>query len=710
MNKRQGLLALLLLVLITACTMLALSPRPPLYGDKPISTAWYDRERRLLRLDLARDERFRLTTRMREMPTALIRATLLQEDRFFHSHPGVNPFSLLRAAYETYIRRSRPVGGSTITMQHVRLRDDLNTRSIPGKLRQIWRALVLERHYSKAEILEAYLSMAPYGGNIEGIDAAALIYFNHRPLELALPQIMTLVVIPQNPARRAPTRANSRELDEARQRLFERYAAAYEVPEQSEALMQMPLVARRRDSLPFTAPHFINGIKTSGASHMHTTLDSKQQIIVEKQVQNFIYRNQQLGLDNAAAMLVYAPEMEIRALVGSANFFNAAIAGQVDATAALRSPGSTLKTFVYALAMEQGLIHPGSLLDDAPSSFAEYRPVNFDSRFMGPMPADEALQRSRNVPAISLATSLANPDLYAFLQDAELSLPRDRSHYGLSLVVGGAEVSMRNLVMLYAMLANGGRLSPLRAIFDAPKSPARQMLSPETAYLTLKMLERPFAADVTMFSTGTQTVPVYWKTGTSSGMRDAWTVGVFGPYVLAVWIGHCDGRRNPALVGSETAAPLFFNIIHAITSYETFPDQVQAAIDKLNITRIALCQNRLPSTQKVGCVRLDETLFVAGKSPIAPTILRDKLSIVSPAEGVQYAISQQNATVQQLPLEAKYDRQRYPLFWFVGQQLIGTSGSGQPLFWRPSPGVHVIRALDSEGNSDAVTIRVIASH
>ena len=360
---------------------------------------------------------------------------------------------------------------------------------------------MLERHYSKAEILQAYLSMAPYGGNIEGIHAAALIYFNRKPLELALPQIMTLVVIPQNPARRSPILTINRELNAARQRLFERYAAAYQVTEQSAALMQMPLVARDRNSLPFAAPHFINGIKKSGASHIRTTLDSRQQKIVDKQVKNFIHSNQRLGLDNAAAMLLHAPEMEIRALVGSADFFNDAIDGQVDATAALRSPGSVLKSFVYALALEQGLIHSRSLLDDVPSSFAEYRPVNFDSRFMGPMPADEALQLSRNVPAISLATRLANPDLYTFLQDAGLALPYDQSHYGLSLVVGGAEVNMRNMVKLYAMLTNGGRLSPLRAISGAPKSPARQMLSPETAYLTLKMLERPFAAEVNMFST-----------------------------------------------------------------------------------------------------------------------------------------------------------------------------------------------------------------
>ena len=594
-------------------------------------------------------------------------------------------------------------------MQLVRLRDELETRSITGKLTQIWRALVLERHYSKAEILQAYLNVAPYGGNIEGIGAAALIYFKREPPELALPQIMTLAVIPQNPAKRSPLRADNSHLHGARQRLFERYAATYDVSGSTNALMQMPLVVHGRDALPFNAPHFINGIESTGASRIRTTLDTKQQKMLEQQVQNFIRQNIRLGLDNAAAMLVHAPDMEIRALVGSGDFFNVGIDGQVDATTALRSPGSTLKSFVYALALEQGLIHPGSLLEDRPSTFAEYRPANFDTRFMGPIPADEALQLSRNVPAIALSTKLADPDLYTFLQEAGLALPHDQSHYGLALVVGGAEVSMRNLVMLYAMLANGGRLLPLRATQDAPETAGRQMLSPESAYLTLKMLQRPFQPDVTAFSAGAQTVPVYWKTGTSSGLRDAWTIGVFGPYVLAVWIGHFDGRRNPALVGSQTAAPLFFDIVNALTGHDTLTDRVQAAIDKLNITRIALCQNRLISIKQAGCAQPVKTLFVAGKSPIAPAIPIQALKIISPAEGVQYALTQQNGVVQQLPLEARYDLLNYPLFWFAGQQLIGTSDHGQPLFWTPRPGVHVIRVLDTEGNSDAATIRVIAS-
>ncbi|MCP5086811.1 MAG: hypothetical protein GY952_08430, partial [Rhodobacteraceae bacterium] len=236
-----------------------------------------------------------------------------------------------------------------------------------------------------------------------------------------------------------------------------------------------------------------------------------------------------------------------------------------------------------------------------------------------------------------------------------LALPHDQSHYGLALVVGGAEVSMRNLVMLYTMLANGGRLLPLRATQDAPETAGRQMLSPESAYLTLKMLQRPFQPDVTAFSTGAQTVSAYWKTGTSSGLRDAWTLGVFGPYVLAVWVGHFDGRRNSALVGSQTAAPLFFDIVNALTGHDTLTDRVQAAIDKLNITRIALCQNSLINIKQVGCAQPVKTLFIAGRSPIAPAIPTQALKIISPAEGVQYALTQQNGVVQQMPLEARYD-------------------------------------------------------
>lgn len=711
LNKRRILrVAGITALLAGAGVLLALyaSPKPSLTGDAPQSTTYTSRDGALLRLELATDDRYRLFTKLPDIPDALVEATLLQEDKHFYAHPGVNPFSLFRAAFETYVTRTRPVGGSTITMQLVRLRDKLNTRTIPGKITQIWRALVLERHFAKPEILEAYLNLAPYGGNIEGVGAAARIYFAQKPANLALPQSLALAVIPQNPVRRDPLGGDNAAWREARMRLFERYATSNEQAAAQRRLMEMPLVVHNRDDLPYLAPHLINGLTSDNAANVTTTLDLHLQAMLEKHLQSYVRQNGISGIDNAAAMIVDARDMGVRALVGSAGFFRDAIDGQVDGTAALRSPGSTLKSFVYALALEQGLIHPKSLLEDAASAFAEYRPANFDHRFMGRIPADQALQMSRNVPAIALAAKLGQPDLYSFLQSAGLGLAHDKGHYGLSLVVGGAEVTMRDLVRLYAMLANGGKLADLRFTKAATGATTKQMLSPEAAYLTLMMLERPFARDETAFAVSEQSLPVYWKTGTSSGMRDAWTVGVFGPYVMAVWVGHFDGRRNPALVGSNIAAPLYFDIANAVIAAERPADRIHDAVDALGIKQVALCGT---SPARKSCAQPVQTFFIAGKSPITERQISREPQIISPQEGVSYALpqSQGDADNFTLPLEARFDKPAYPLYWFAGKKLIGVSEKGGAMFWRPRPGDHVIRVLDSRGKSAATAITVVSA-
>lgn len=688
---------------------LYLSPRPSLTGDPPQSTAYYSRDGTLLRLELADDDRYRLFTKLHNVPADLVKATLLQEDRHFYTHPGVNPFSLVRAAYETYIARSRPVGGSTITMQLVRLRDRLDTRTIHGKTTQIWRALVLERHYSKDAILEAYFNRAPYGGNIEGIGAAALIYFAQKPRDLALPQSLALAVIPQNPVQRDPLGGDNAAWRAARLRLFESYAKQNKQAELQRRLMRMKLVVRNRNDLPYAAPHFINGLARKTGPVVTTTLDTGLQALLEKQLKNFVRQNGISGIDNAAAMIVDVRDMGVRALVGSAGFFNPRIDGQVDGTAALRSPGSTLKSFVYALGLEQGLIHPKSLLEDKAAAFAEYRPANFDNRFMGRIPADAALQMSRNVPAIALAAQLRAPDLYGFLQQAGLDLPHDESHYGLALVVGGAEVTMRDLARLYAMLANGGRMTALRFADNAAPANPQRLLSPEAAYLTLMMLERPFSPDKTAFARETAPLPVYWKTGTSSGMRDAWTAGVFGPYVLVVWVGHFDGRQNPSLVGSRIAAPLFFDIANAVIAATHPEDRVHAAVGALGVSRVALC-GRSATPGQAGCDSPVKTLFIAGKSPITARQISRKPQIISPQEGVSYVVAQSSLPPGGgLPLEARFDTPHYPLYWFAGRKLVGVSPDGSPVFWHPRPGAHVIRVLDAAGKSASSAIRVVST-
>jgi penicillin-binding protein 1C len=699
-SKRLRRAALIALPFLAAALAYAFCPKPPLLETTSFSTAYFDRHGTMLRLNLAEDEKFRLYATLEHMSPDLIKSTLEQEDRYFYTHPGVNPFAILRAAFETYVIRKRAMGGSTISMQVVRLRDHMNTRGVGGKIIQIAKALQLERHYSKNQILEAYLNLAPYGGNIEGAEAAALIYYHQSANRLALPQSIGLAVIPQNPVKRFPLGKNNLEWAEAQLRLFERLPESAKIYEKE---MRLPQSVWKRDDLPFMAPHFVNGLGRTQNQSIETTLDFPLQKLIESRVKNWLARERGQGLDNAAVMLIHAPSMEVRALLGSGDFFNAQTHGQVDGTQAYRSPGSTLKPFIYALGIEQGLIHPETLLADDPESFSEYKPANFDNRFIGMIPAREALVLSRNVPAIALASKLENPNFYDFLQNAGASLPEDQWHYGLSIAVGGAEVNMRTLIQLYAMLANGGVLQDLKFTKDQNTKTPRNMLSPEAALLTLSMLERP-NPEAPLFTSERSALPVYWKTGTSSGFRDAWTVGIFGPYVLAVWIGHFDGRPSPALVGVEAAAPLFFELQDAIEQKENLHDLVHPALEKLNIASLSLCnQSKTPLT----CTPDKKGWFIPGKSPfIAEKADAKRLEILSPRTGFSYVSNDKSGPI---PLEAKNLNDQEPAYWFANNTLIGEALEKSPLFWTPNPGHHVIRLIDAQGRSASQEIKVIAS-
>ena len=644
---------------------IALSPRPPLLDGVAFSPVAVDRHGDLLRIGLATDGGYRVRTRLADVPPGVIRAVLRYEDRFFYSHPGVNPLSLIRAMGHMLLG-GRRMGGSTLTMQVVRLRQRLDTSRPAGKIAQILAALRLEHHYDKDAILEAYCNLAPYGGNVEGLEAAARIWF-HKPVRrLNAAEGIALAVVPQHPARRHPL--HGPDFDAARARL-----AALLPPEdggsagtgghgtsgqgatgQEAGAPRLRLFAPA--DLPFEAPHAtteaFRAARQGGVIHL--TIDLSLQRLVERLIRQFAARGRLYGLDNAAALLVHWPSMEIRALVGSADFGDAAIQGQVDGTRARRSPGSTLKPFIYALALEQGLIHPLSLLADTPRSFGGYDPENFDGAFRGPLSAVEALRASRNVPAVALASRLHEPGLYGFLQRAGAGLPFSEEHYGLSLVLGGAELSMRDLARFYAMLANQGILRDVRLIVESdapgafradgasahpgpnpapcpvPRPSPRRMLAPEAAFMTLHMLE-----DGAGQGSGPN-LPLRLKTGTSNGFRDAWTVGVFGPYVLAVWVGHFDNRANPLLAGRTAALPLFRDIAAAVcsmppaTEADRPRDLVREQARGLNLKRLTVCA----ATGDVDislCRDTAETWFWPGVSPIRPsgvfrTILVDRVS------------------------------------------------------------------------------------
>jgi penicillin-binding protein 1C len=736
-----------------AAVWLAL-PKPPLLEGVDFSTRVRDRNGHLLRVTLTADQKYRIWTPLREISPSLIDATVRFEDKYFGQHLGVNPVPLFRAAWNLARYGNPRAGASTITMQLARLRFHLHTRTLGGKFRQILCALELERHYSKDQILEAYLNLAPYGRNIEGAGAASEIYFGKTAARLSGPEAVALSLIPQSPTRRALISGRENELLTAAQQ--RRSSSEFFRPE-----------ARTRTDL--LAPHFVQSVLAtkSRAPEIRTTLDLSLQQILERRVTDYIAQHRQRGIENASALLIDFQTMEVLADVGSANFWNKEIQGQVDGTRRPRSPGSTLKPFVYALALDQGRIHPLTLLKDAPHSFGDYNPENFDREFLGPIRAADALARSRNVPAVTLASELAHPNLYEFLRAADVRLPQPESYYGLSLPLGGAEVTMEDLVRLYATLANGGKLQPLRRLLQEHKSASQRVLSPEAAFLTLEMLGQIPRPGMTNTDSN-QRAPVFWKTGTSHGFRDAWSVAVFDRYVLAVWVGNFDGRRNPAFIGRTGAAPLLFQMIDGLRAHQPSRAEPHLPPPGSNLKRVEFCSvsGQLPGPS---CPHRSESWFIPGISPITtcdvhrevlvdattglrvdqddgtrvlkrevyefwssdllalferagvprklpppflPTIASDLLArgghppkITLPAN--EMTLSQFSAATPGIPLRAQTESGVRKLYWFADKTFIGTCDAHDVLCWKPTPGVYQLTALDDHGRSASrsVTLR-----
>ena len=759
--RNRSLLVVATLGVLASVLWLAL-PKPSLTDGIDFSTRVRDRSGNVLRVTLAADQKYRIWTPLCEISPSLINSTVRFEDKYFAQHPGVNPVPLVRATWNFACSGHPRAGASTITMQLARLRFHLHTRTVGGKLRQILYAIEIERHYSKNEILEAYLNLAPYGRNIEGAGAASEIYFGKTAARLSGPEAVALSLIPQSPTRRALIVGRENEALTAAQQCRSSRATDQDARE-----MFRP---EARPRIELVAPHFVQGVLSSKTARpeITTTLDLPLQQILARRITDYIAQNHQRGIENAAALLIDFQSMEILADVGSANFSNKEIQGQVDGTRRPRSPGSTLKPFVYALALDQGRIHPLTLLKDAPRSFGDYNPENFDREFLGPIRASDALARSRNVPAVTLASELAHPTLYEFLRAADVQLPYPESHYGLSLPLGGAEVTMEDLVRLYATLANGGRLQPLRRLLhEPPGTSSQRLLSPEAAFLTLEMLGQIPRPGMT-YTDSSQRAQVFWKTGTSHGFRDAWSIAVFDRYVLAVWVGNFDGRRNPAFIGRTGAAPLLFQMIDGLRASRPSRAEPHLPPPGSNLKRVEFCSvsGQLPGPS---CPHRTESWFIPGISPITtcdvhrevlvdaatglrvdqddgtrglkreiyefwssdllalferagvprklpppflPTIGNDLLArgghppkINLPAN--EMMLSQTSVSTAGIPLRAETESGVRKLYWFADKTFIGACEAHEVLCWKPTPGVYQLTALDDHGRSGSrsVTLR-----
>lgn len=674
-----------------------------------VSPLALDHQGKLLRAFATPEGRWRLPVKLADVDPHFIRLLKAYEDRRFEAHGGVDVMGLARAAWQL-VRNGRVVSGaSTLSMQTARLLEPREERSLAAKWRQMVRAVQLERKLGKDGVLTAYLTLAPYGGNIEGVRAAALIYFGKEPARLSTAETALLVALPQSPEARRPDR-HGVAARAARARVLQRGrdAGALDDAEVARAL-QAGMPAGRRP-LPMLAPHLAEqlmaaepvaaGKMSPGAGqvaepvtaspgaglvpgNVTLAIDARLQAAMQALAQE---RAAALGRRLSAAIIVVDNATgEVRAHVGSPDYFDAERAGAVDASRAVRSPGSALKPFIYALAFEQGLAHPETILDDRPSRYGAWAPENFEMGFLGTVSARKALQMSLNLPAVELLAELGAPQLLARLRGAgaALHMPDDAAP-GLAVGLGGLGISLIDLTKLYVGLARGGDVVPLRWRLSDPAGQSRRLTDPVAAwYVSDALREAPPPANAV-------TGRIAFKTGTSWGYRDAWAVGYDRRYTVGVWLGRADGASVPGLVGRVAAAPVLFD------AFARIGGELQPVLQPPGVLHATTAALPPPLRH----------LRKEAPKTIAATLV-PPLRISFPPDGSRIDLGASAAEGALPDLALRANGGAPPLRWFVNGAPVGAAQMRRQSFWTPDgAGFARVSVMDARGSSDSVQIRI----
>jgi penicillin-binding protein 1C len=656
----------------------------PLGEGLAFSTLVVDRDGKLMRPYTTPEGRWRLAATREQVDPRFLDLLFAYEDKRFNTHRGVDPLALGRA-FAQLITQGRIVsGGSTLTMQVARLLEPRAERSLTTKLRQMVRAIEMERSLSKDEILSLYLSLAPYGGNLEGVRAASLTYFGREPRRLTLGEAAMLVGLPQSPEQRRPDRSIAA-ARHARDRVLDRLVAAGVVAmDESERAKAEP-VPDGRKPMPLLAPHAADAaLAAAPERNVHRlTIDA----MLQKNLQELAReRAQALGPDISIAILaVDHATGEVLARVASADYFDTRRAGQVDMTLAARSPGSTLKPFIYGLAFEDGLVHPETLIEDRPVRFGGYAPENFDQTFQGTVTVRRALQLSLNVPAVAVLDKVGASRFATRLEQAggSFALPQGEVP-GLAMGLGGVGVNLTDLVALYAGLARLGTTVPFleQARVGAEAAMARRLLDPVAAwYVGNILLGTPPPEN----AAGGR---IAFKTGTSYGYRDAWAVGFDGKRTIGVWVGRPDGAPVPGLTGRIAAAPVLFDAF----------------------ARTGKLPAPLPMTPKGALIaatgRLPPPLQRFRPGGAAGDSGEPQLRIMFPPNGTRLELASDDAGRPD-PIAVKVTGGAGPLTVLVNGLPLPQAPGRRTLFFAPDgPGFVRLTVMDARGATDSVVVRL----
>ncbi len=673
-------------------------------------------------------EAWRLPVRLEDISPWLIKATIAAEDKRFWRHCGVDPLALARAVRQNVTNFRRVSGASTITMQNIRLLWP-RRRTYWAKCVEAFRAVQLEQNATKGDVIQLYVNLAPYGGNVIGVGAAARRYFGKRAAELSLAEAALLAGIPQRPARFNPRKhldhaLKRREFVLSRMRELG-LASDDEVRAAERGHIEICPPQRRTEAPRFA--DYVLALRNGNGGAIRTTLDPRIQIVARGVVSEHAAKLRATGIDGVAAVVVGVGASDLLAMVGSADPTDRRT-GSVNGAIARRQPGSLLKPFIYAAAFDSGLLTPQSVVYDVPSSWSGYRPRNMDRGYLGPVSAAEALAGSRNVPAVRLLGALGASRLATDIKRMGLNVRSAEERCGLSLALGTAEVRLIDIANAYATLARLGRWRRLRVFAEEDPGRAERVYSPGAAYLTLRSLG---AADP-----GRRGRPV-WKTGTSWNYRDAWAVTITPEHVAAVWCGKHSGRGHPGLIGAQAALPLAIEIAERISGRETGSWPRPPGV---GVRRVCAVSGAPPTAACPHTVAAEYLPGVSGDAPCAihrvthrggkrravtvwpPAVAsylasrgrantaaaRPSVRISSPVDGGEYILpSRADATSRVLGLAAEVPPGAGHVYWFLDGEFLKKAPAGEPVRWRMAPGRHELIASDDAGASARARFSVI---
>jgi len=730
---RYGAYALLLLI-VTLTVLWFVFPfhKGALY-DFPTSTVWCDRDGRPMRVKLSKGDFDCRADYVYDGADWIGKAVVAAEDQRFWSHGGVDVLAVIRSVKQTATSLRRVSGASTLSMQLLRLSCP-RKRNLLTKGIEAFRALQMERQLTKEEIITLYLNRAPFGANLIGIESASRRYFARGGHDLSLGEASLLAGIPQSPTRFNPVK----DLAAARKRqayvLHRMVACSFITKEQMDNALDQQL-RFQNDCYPFLAPHFCDTFcrkALHGSSEVRTTLNLGLQRTIEEAIRKHSATLRAEGIAGGAVVVLDSRTSEVLAMVGSPDFGGAAKGAQVNAAVSPRSAGSTLKPFAYAIAMERGMITPLRVLYDVPESYRDYDPTNFDKDHCGIVTVRDALVRSLNMPAIDMERRIGQPLFHAKLRELGLrTISESSAHYGLGLVLGNAEVTLLDLSNAYACLARGGVYKTCKTIPSAADSGTR-LFSEEASWLIADMLGGDERA---MASTGTiadiRVPKLAWKTGTSSGFRDAWTIAYNPEFVIGVWLGNPNGSPSKFLVGRKAATPIVWDICrqlypsgngpwfskpHGIEEREVCAVSGQTASRNCthrihdhaikDVSRYETCEVHLQGPETAWPAQVETFLKTHQNAGANPG--KNDLVITDPANGSSYLYlpdldPQHN---QRIPFTATFGNPSADLHWFVDDHYIGASKSGGSVFWPLGKGTHRIVCSDGKGKSRVAAISV----